>query len=127
MELKTLGEAELEIMQILWAAREPVTARAVQDAMASVRPWPLSNVMGALDRLCRKGYAVCDRSTRTNRYRAVISARTFQREAGRDIFRRVYNRSLPDLVASLYDSRSIGAAELDELRAYLDELEGRDE
>ena len=62
-----------------------------------------------------------------NHYQPVISAQTFQREAGRSIFRRVYNDSLPDLVASLYDSRSIGTKELGELRAYLDELERRDD
>ena len=127
MDLKTLGEAELEIMQILWAAKEPITARAVQDAMASFRPWSLSTVMGTLNRLCQKGYLECDRSTRVNHYQPVISAQTFQREAGRSIFRRVYNDSLPDLVASSYDSRSIGTKELGELRAYLDELERRDD
>ena len=67
---KRLGEAELEIMQILWSAQAPLTARQILPQLGDRRTWALSTLM-----------------------------------------------------TSLYDSRAIGKAELQELRDYLDHLE----
>ena len=63
-----LGEAELEIMQILWSARQPQTAREILAQLQGKRPWALSTLMTALARLGEKGFVSCDRSTRTNLY-----------------------------------------------------------
>ena len=38
---------------------------------------------------------------------------------------RLYGSSLPNMVAALYDGRAIGEKDLDDLRRYLDELEGK--
>ena len=112
---KRLGEAELEIMQILWSAQAPLTARQILQQLGDHRTWALSTLMTALSRLGEKGFVRCDRSTRTNLYTPTLSAQTYQA--------RLYGNSLPSLVASLYDSRAIGKAELQELRDYLDHLE----
>ena len=50
-----LGEAELEIMQILWSARQPQTAREILAQLRGKRPWALSTLMTALARLGEKG------------------------------------------------------------------------
>ena len=109
-----LGEAELEIMQILWSTRQPQTAREILAQLQGKRPWALSTLMTALARLGEKGFVSCDRSTRTNLYTPKVSARAYQAQAG----------SLPSLVASLYDSQAIGKEDLEELKAYLNALEG---
>ena len=46
-----LGEAELEIMQILWSAREPRTASQILAQLQGRRTWALSTLMTALARL----------------------------------------------------------------------------
>ena len=65
---KRLGEAELEIMQILWSAQAPLTARQILQQLGDHRTWALSTLMTALSRLGEKGFVRCDRSTRTNLY-----------------------------------------------------------
>ena len=117
---KRLGEAELEIMQILWSAQAPLTARQILQQLGDRRTWALSTLMTALARLGEKGFVRCDRSTRTNLYTPTLSA---QAQEGQSFLARLYGNSLPSLVASLYDSRAIGKAELQELRDYLDHLE----
>ena len=79
--------------------------------------------MTALSRLGEKGFVLCYRSTRTNLYTPTLSAQTYQAQEGQSFLARLYGNSLPSLVASLYDSRAIGKAELQELRDYLDHLE----
>ena len=120
---KRLGEAELEIMQILWSAQAPLTARQILQQLGDRRTWALSTLMTALARLGEKGFVRCDRSTRTNLYTPTLSAQTYQAQEGQSFLARLYGISLPSLVASLYDSRAIGKAELQELRDYLDHLE----
>ena len=78
-----LGEAELEIMQILWSARQPQTAREILAQLQGKRPWALSTLMTALARLGEKGFVSCDRSTRTNLYTPKVSARDYQAQAGK--------------------------------------------
>lgn len=116
---KRLGEAELEIMQILWSAQAPLTARQILQQLGDHRTWALSTLMTALSRLGEKGFVRCDRSTRTNLYTPTLSAQTYQAQEGQSFLARLYGNSLPSLVASLYDSRAIGKAELQELRDYL--------
>ena len=107
-----LGEAELEIMQILWSARQPQTAREILAQLQGKRPWALSTLMTALARLGEKGFVSCDRSTRTNLYTPKVSARDYQAQAGKSFLQR------------LYDSQAIGKEDLEELKAYLNALEG---
>ena len=79
---KRLGEAELEIMQILWSAQAPLTARQILQQLGDHRTWALSTLMTALSRLGEKGFVRCDRSTRTNLYTPTLSAQTYQAQEG---------------------------------------------
>ena len=58
-------------MEALWAAPEPLTARAVQSSLA--RRSAQTTVLTVLDRLERKGFVARDRAERAHRYRAVRS------------------------------------------------------
>ena len=53
---KRVSEAELEIMEALWAADEPLTATAVADAPGvEERGWSLPTIKTMLSRLTQKG------------------------------------------------------------------------
>ena len=119
-----LGEAELEIMQILWSAEEAVTSTWIHERIKVSRSWPLSTLMYSLSRLCDKGFASCDKSGGMNRYTPLVSQSAYQQEEGRSFLQKLYGNSLSGLVLSLYDGKAVSRADLDELRALLDELEG---
>ena len=112
---KRLGEAELEIMQILWSAQAPLTARQILQQLGDHRTWALSTLMTALSRLGEKGFVRCDRSTRTNLYTPTLSAQTYQAQEGQSFLARLYGNSLPSLVASLYDCLLYTSDAADEL------------
>ncbi len=122
-QLKHLGDAELEIMQILWNTQAPQTATQIHQQLSAQRTWALSTLMTSLARLGDKGFVHCDRSTRTNLYTPLISAQAYKAQEGRSFFQRLYQGSLPSLVASLYDSHAIGKEELAELKAFLQTFE----
>lgn len=121
---KRLGDAELEIMMVLWEAPEPVTSGYILERLHGRRDWALSTLMTTLARLAEKGFVYCDRSTRTNYYTALISAKDYRAGESRSFLERLYGNSLPSFVASLYDSKAIDESDLSELREFLDNLKG---
>jgi len=123
--MKKLGDAELEIMLAIWAAGEPVQSAYVQEKLRGSRNWTLPAILTSLNRLVDKGYLACEKNGRTNLYRPLISESAYKAAEGRGILDRLYGGSFTGMVASLCDSRAIGKDDLDELRAYLDTLEGK--
>ena len=79
----TLGELERAVMETLWSATAPVTARDVQDALPG-RDLATTTVLTVLGRLERKGLVTREREGRAHRYRAVASREDHVAELMRD-------------------------------------------
>ncbi len=125
--IKRLGDAEFEIMQIIWSSKQPVPSNYVM-AHLTGRAWALSTLMTVLARLADKGFITCDRSTRTNYYSAALPEQEYKEYESRLFLEKVHQNSLRNLVASLYDGRTIDADDIKELRRYLNSLgDKRDE
>lgn len=122
-QINRLGDAELEIMLVLWDADQPMTSGQILERLRGRRNWALSTLMTALARLGEKGFVLCDRSTRTNYYAPRISAREYKARESRSFLERLHGNSVQNLVASLYDGKAISSEDLTALRQMLDEME----
>lgn len=71
-DVPNLGELERAVMERLWAADGPLTARAVQDGLPD-RDLATTTVLTVLGRLERKGLVTRERDGRAHHYRAVGS------------------------------------------------------
>ncbi|MCI8773528.1 MAG: BlaI/MecI/CopY family transcriptional regulator [Lachnospiraceae bacterium] len=121
--LKKLGEAELEIMQVIWNSKGPVTSNYILKELQGRRKWQLSTLMTSLARLADKGFVSCDRSSGSNLYTSVISENEYKTGASRRFLEKLYNNSLQNMVATLYNNKAIKSSDVEELRNFLDELE----
>lgn len=125
--IKRLGDAEREIMQIIWECyrdtQEAVTAGYVLERLQNHRKWALSTLMTVLSRLTNKGFLSCDRTYRNNLYIPLISEEDYRASESRNFLDKLYGNSFQRMVASFYDSRIINQCDLKELRSFLDELE----
>lgn len=119
---RNLSEAELEIMMIIWHGEEKVTSKYIQERLQGKRGWALSTLMTVLNRLIDKGFLVCDRSTRTNYYSALVSEKQYKASEGKSILERLFDNSLKSLVAGLVDEKSVSEEEIQELREFLDSI-----
>ena len=81
--LKKLGEAELEIMQVVWENETPVTSNYILKELQGRRRWQLSTLMTSLTRLADKGFIHCDRSTGSNLYTSIISENEYKAGASK--------------------------------------------
>ena len=120
---KNLGEAESEIMQVIWDSIPPVTSNYILKELQGRRKWQLSTLMTSLSRLENKGFIICDRSTGTNLYSPIVSESDYKTKAGKHFLEQLYNNSIQNMVASLYNGKMIKESDLEELRSYLDTLE----
>ncbi len=121
--IKKLGEAELEIMQVIWDAETAVTSNYILKELQGRRKWQLSTLMTSLTRLADKGFVRCDRSTGSNLYSWLISEREYKAGASRHFLERLYDNSIQNLIACLYDSKAIKSSDVEELRKFLDRIE----
>lgn len=121
--MKKLGDAELEIMKILWQTKEPITSTQILEELSGCMDWKLSSLMTALSRLADKGFVYCDRSTRTNYYSAVISKKDYTTHEGENFLEKLFANSIQKFVTNLYDSKSITDEDIQELREWIDSLE----
>ena len=124
--IKKLGEAELEIMQVIWDSKSPVTSNYILKELSGRRKWQLSTLMTSLTRLADKGFVMCDRSTGSNLYSWVIPEDEYKTGASKNFLEKLYNNSIQNMIASLYSSKAIKSSDVEELRDFLDKLEAED-
>ncbi len=120
---KKLGEAELEIMQVIWDSQPPVTSNYILEELQGKRKWQLSTLMTSLSRLADKGFVSCDRSTGTNLYFPVVSENDYKAKESGNFLEKLYQNSIQNMVATLYHNKMIKSSDVEELRAFLDQLE----
>ena len=125
--LKKLGEAELEIMQVIWNSGNPVTSNYILKELQGRRKWQLSTLMTSLARLSDKGFVNCDRSTGSNLYTPIVSENEYKARASRNFLEKLYNNSIQNMVATLYNDKVIKDSDIEELRNFLDQLEDEQE
>ena len=121
--VKNLGEAELEIMQVIWNSTSPVTSSYILNELQERRKWQLSTLMTSLARLADKGFVVCDRSTGMNLYSSLVSENDYKVKEGKHFLEKLYDNSIQNLVATLYSNKVIKNSDLEELKRFLDEWE----
>lgn len=124
-DCEKVREAELEIMQVIWEANAPVTSSFILKELQERRKWRLSTLMTSLSRLVDKGFISCDRATGNNLYSSIISENDFKAEESKSFLEKLYHNSIQNMVAALYSNKAISDSDMNELRKYLDELEGK--
>ncbi len=121
-----LPEAELDVMSCLWT-KGLSTAREIREELHARRPMAHASVCTLLKRLEEKGYVTRQKSGvgKSYSYQAAVQPKRTARKLLDNLLDRVFGGSGVALVASLLESRSISAEEIDELEALLADLKKR--
>jgi len=109
-----LGELERAVMEVLWSADGPLTARAVAEALPD-RELAQTTVLTVLSRLEKKGVVRRNRDGRAHRYAAVASREDHVAGLMRDVL-----GTAPDKTAAL--ARFVGSVSEDEAAALAEAL-----
>lgn len=121
----TVAKSELEVAQIVWQLGA-ASVRQVLDALPADRGLDFKTVQTYLRRLEAKGYLRTRREGRAKIYVPRVRPKQVVREVVDDLLKLLFGgQSLP-LFQHLIEDRGLSEADLEKLRALLDETENRE-
>lgn len=118
-----ITEAELEVMEVLWQAEEPLTLGQIRGALPEKNG---ETVKTLLRRLCAKGAAAQEKG-QVYSYRPLVSREEVGTSRTRKLIDKLYAGSARQMVAALVEHDQLTGADIAQLRELLDSLdrEGR--
>lgn len=120
MKYNNLGDAELEIMQIVWRAKNKVSSKYILSKLGVHRQWKLSTLMTSLNRLTKKEYLKMEKDGVNNLYWAIILENEYKQENATHILEKIYGNSLENFVMSLINNKSIDNEDVKKLAEMFD-------
>ena len=119
--MKRLPDTELEVMKALWSLGRDVPRSALDHALSSFQ-WSRNTINIYLTRLVEKGFVAVQRDGKSNLYTPLVSREEYLSFDSRSVLKRLYGTPRNFMAALARDG--LDRRELDELRAFLEELEG---
>ena len=120
----TLTEAELRLMEVLWA-KGPCSVQQIVDALPADAPLAYNSVLTTIRILEKKGYVEHEKDGRAHIFKPVVARQEAARSEIRNLVRRMFRDSHEMLLLNVIEEEQIDLAELDRLREMLKQKEER--
>ncbi len=118
-ESKTLTEAELRIMNVLWL-KGSGTVQVILDFLSQKPPLAYNSVLTTIRVLERKGYVKHSKDGRAHVYAPLVGQEEATRSEILHLVGRFFKNSHEQLVLNILEDRGIETEELDRLREMLE-------
>lgn len=116
-------EGELEILQVIWA-HGPSTVRFVNDKLSRNRVVGYTTTLKIMQIMAEKGLLSRDTSGKTHIYKSSVSQKKTQQLLTDKLMTTAFGGSAMKLVMQALGNKKSTAEEIQEIRAFLDKLEG---
>ena len=118
--IRRLPDAELEVMQAIWACTPPAARSDINELLNHTHPMALTTLLTVLTRLSDKGFIRIEKVGRSARYTPLISRRDYLAQQSSRFFHKLCGGSLSTFAAALCDS-GLSREEVEQLRKLLEE------
>jgi BlaI family transcriptional regulator, penicillinase repressor len=118
---KRISDAELDLMEVLWAADEPLTSAEVAERLEE-RGWSMGTIKTMLSRLITKGAIMHREDGRRFLYSPAIERKAYVGSESKKFVERLFGGRLSPLVARLAEEDALDAKDIAEIEALLKEL-----
>lgn len=119
---RKISDGELEVMEVLWSAREPLTATDVAERTHPQRGWSLATVKTMLSRLSAKRAVNYREEGRRYLYTAAIARDAYVGQESRRFVDQLFGGRLSPLVARLAEEDGLDPADIAAIEKILREL-----
>ena len=120
--IRRLPDAELEVMQALWACNMPAARGDIEEILFKTHPMAMTTLLTLLTRLSDKGFISIEKSGRKSYYSPMVTREDYLASQSRSFFEKLCGGSLSVFANALCDS-GLTKEELAELRALLEQEE----
>lgn len=119
---KRISDAELDLMEVLWAANEPLTSAEVAERLEVRRGWSIATIKTMLGRLAAKGAISHREDGRRFLYFPAIEREAYVGSESRRFVERLFGGRLSPLVARLAEEDALSDEDIAAIEALLKEL-----
>lgn len=126
MEQKiTVSDAELEILEVLWAANSALNAGEIRSALNDHKNWERTTVLTLIQRLVKKGALTQEKRAQSSReiyyYTPCIAREEYVRTETKNFIEKFFKGRSKNLAAALVDSDALTKNDIEELRDYFNQ------
>lgn len=114
-----IGEAELEIMKVIWKADGPIGSSEIGKAVEE-KGWKRTTIATFLVHLVDKGALNAEKRGKAWYYTPKLTEKEYKKTQIKNLVRNVFNGSARDVVASLFEEKALSDEDIEELRAIFD-------
>ena len=122
-KIQKLPDSELDVMIALWNGHGEMTRSEIEDVMKRKKKLAPTTILTLLSRLEKKKFVSVKKEGKANLYRALVTQEQYQQQEGKHVLEKLYGNSLKNFVATLYQGKQIDQSDIEELEAFLQELE----
>lgn len=119
LPIRRLPDAELEVMQAIWACTPPVGRAEMDEILQDSHPMALTTLLTVLTRLSEKGFIRIEKVGRSSRYIPLVTREEYLAAQSRRFFDKLCGGSLSTFATALCNS-GLTQEEISELRDLLD-------
>jgi len=117
-----ISDAELEVIEVLWASNAPLTATEIAERISPERAWSLATVKTLLSRLSAKGAIRYSEEGRRYLYSAAVARDFYVGRESRRFVDQLFGGRLSPLVARLAEEDALDDEDIAAIEAILKEL-----
>ena len=118
----SIGEAELEIMKVIWKAKDPITSLDIGKEVED-KGWKKTTIATFLTRLVEKGALSADKQGKLYYYTPLITEKEYRKSQTKNLIKSLYNGSVRDFAVSFFEEQKLSDDDIKELRAIFEDKE----
>ena len=116
----SIGEAELEIMKVIWKAKEPITSLDIGKEVED-KGWKKTTIVTFLTRLVEKGALSADKQGKLYYYTPLITEKEYRKSQTKNLIKTLYNGSVRDFAVSFFEEQKLSDKDIQELKAIFED------
>lgn len=117
--MRRLPDAELEVMQAIWACKSPVVRTDIEDILFKTHPMAMTTLLTLLTRLSEKGFIRIEKVGRSSRYTPLINQKDYLSAQSKRFVDKLCGGNMSTFATALCNS-GLTKEELAELRDMLE-------
>lgn len=118
----SIGEAELEIMKVIWKADEAITSLDIGKEVEE-KGWKKTTIATFLARLVEKGALSAEKKGKLYYYTPLITEKEYRKSQTKNLIKTLYNGSVREFAVSFFEEQKFSDKDIEELRAIFEDKE----
>ena len=116
----SIGDAELEIMKVIWKSKEPITSLDIGKEVED-KGWKKTTIATFLTRLVEKGALSADKQGKLYYYTPLITENEYRKSQTKNLIKTLYNGSVRDFAVSFFEEQKLSDKDIQELKAIFED------